>query len=104
MVPLSTTAAGTAGSTSHVNLPSGVKLIIWTITLLACGLLLAGYRWRTPALANPDARPGVSCHARMRRRRFVVPSLRHSLGNVHGHGHSQIGRPELQYAVTVTVH
>jgi hypothetical protein len=50
---ISTTAAGTAGSISSASLPPGIKPIIWTIAILASGLLLAGYRRRIPALALP---------------------------------------------------
>ena len=50
---ISTTAAGTAGSISHADLPPGMKPITWTIILLASGLLFVGYRRRMPALAIP---------------------------------------------------
>jgi hypothetical protein len=50
---VSTTAPGTAGSMSQAIFPSGMMPITWTIVLLACGLLFAGYRRRIPALAIP---------------------------------------------------
>jgi len=50
---ISTTAAVTAGSISPANFTPGGTAIQWTIVLLACGLLFAGYRRRKPALAIP---------------------------------------------------
>jgi hypothetical protein len=48
---ISTTAAGTAGSISQANLPSGMMPITATIVLFASGLLFAGCRRRIPAVA-----------------------------------------------------
>jgi len=50
---VSTTAAGTAGTISRVNLPPGMMPIDWTIVLLAFSLLFDGYRRRMTALAIP---------------------------------------------------
>jgi hypothetical protein len=51
---ISTTAAsGASGSISQANLPTGRMPIIWTIVVLALGLMFTGYRRRMPALAIP---------------------------------------------------
>ena len=50
---VSTTAAGTAGSISSADFPSGMMPVRWTIVLLASGLLCLGYCRRIPALAIP---------------------------------------------------
>jgi hypothetical protein len=48
-----TAAAGASGSISQANLPTGRMPIIWTIVVLALGLMFTGYRRRMPALAIP---------------------------------------------------
>jgi hypothetical protein len=50
-VKVSTPAPGTAGSISTANFTPGATAFQWTIVLLACGLVFAGYRLRKPALA-----------------------------------------------------
>jgi hypothetical protein len=50
---ISTTAAVTAGSISPAHFTPDGTAIQWTIALLACSLLFAGYRRRIPALAIP---------------------------------------------------
>jgi hypothetical protein len=52
-VKVSTTAAGTAGSISSANFPTGVMPVSWAMILLASGLLFAGYRRRIRILGIP---------------------------------------------------
>jgi hypothetical protein len=52
-VKVSTTAAGTAGSISSANFPTGVMPVSWTMVLLASGLPFAGYRRRIRILGIP---------------------------------------------------